>query len=106
MASALMEQLPMEVFSSMGVDDKVLSLTRLVQTENNQLLRRWRQARPRKLRWWNRELSRRRKEVRRLRRLLQRSRRRENDETDSLRESYRRSLDEYKDMLADIKLAH
>lgn len=101
--AAEVADVPLEVFRRKTVDEQVTCLNAAVHRVNDNLLIRSRRRIMRRLRWWTRELTLKRREVRRLRKRFQRGRRTEASDLDQLRSAYKSCLSEYKDMLVNVK---
>lgn len=97
------DEVPLADFAAMDIDSQVSCLTGILQGVNDQVLGTPRIANRKKLKWWNSELNTKRKEVRRLRRRLQRARRSNSVRVDELKIAHRQSLNEYKALIARVK---
>lgn len=101
--AAEVSSVPIEVFCDRTVDGKVSFLNDTIHRVNDSLLTRTRKRTLRRLRWWTRELTVKRREVRRLRKRFQRGRRNEVGNLDELRSLWKSCLGEYKEMLVNVK---
>lgn len=94
---------PVDVFRRWTADEQIAFINESVQRVNDNLLQRCRKKTLRRLRWWTRELTLKRREVRRLRKRFQRAKRTDAGDLDEHRSAYRSCLAVYKKMLIDVK---
>lgn len=97
------EDLPLNVFECLGVDDQVSKINEWVTSVNDDMFERYRKVNPKRVKWWSRDLSEKRKCVRRLRKQFQRARANGRENVPQLRVAYQRCMREYKCLVLDAK---
>ena len=92
--------IPLRAFEDLGVDEQIARLYEVVWGVNDRVLRKCESFMVRKIKWWTRELTLKRRTVRRKFQLARRS---NSDRLSQLRHELSCAVREYKDMLVKVK---
>ncbi len=96
-------EIPLSEFEDFGVDEQISRLYDVVWEVNNSVLGKFESFRVRKLKWWTKELTMKRRAVRRLRRKFQRARQSNSDGLSQIRYEFSCVMRDYKQMLVKTK---
>ncbi|KAM8701632.1 hypothetical protein ACLKA7_005239, partial [Drosophila subpalustris] len=96
-------QVDLGSFRALSVDEQVVLVNRWMTSANDRMFERHRKVNLKRVKWWTRELTLKRRSVRTLRKRFQRARSSGAEGAAQLGIEYRRCMNEYKQMLVSVK---